>query len=594
MNNNQQLKKYFRRQVENLMFLYTSSLLEWCHMQNKVLSNYIDRYWWEQINMLKKLQEDLTDDYNTNLCILYKRLFDFKNPTTYFLKNLVWRPPLELIRRLREENNPHKKLKADDLSYYLKWFLHDSWWSNEWTTFFKDYKSLYYSVYSCLMLYQKDKENFLQFLEHYLLTFITIQIIFDTLEQIKEKNYYQYLIKPRLFIEQSKKILWIISLELEKRIWKETLNYCYKNVKRMLKISNINFDYRMKYLSEYVLIEKDIKKDVQHFDTAKFNQFPIYVRSYEELQWLNTSLDYQKYVSDIIETFKWHEEKVWFSRIEKDDNYLFYKKLTSFAQIIWLDDMLIVNWNSLQELRFKNNNYENVKKELDTYIENMLSLYEQWIKQSVWSYCDNFNFISNTKNWINVEHFGELPLRVLDRMTFFKDYMFLNDMWKRYSLDTSRWFIDCDTWEIKKWKEQEFFDYIFENDILIDCYNVNCSHFENYLNNSSRILWQQYFFIKIFDYLLDEKNNNWYLYNILYCIMYSEEFHKIEEDELKTLFSMNYVKYNILNCLDTYYDNYFNKETKEEMIYTNNEIKKNYLTMSKQFVQLKKLLSKKN
>ena len=594
MNNNQQLKKYFRRQIEALTFLYAWSLLDWCHMQNKVLSQYILRYWWESINMLKKLQEDLTDDYNTNLYMLYKRLFDFENPTTYFLKNLVWKPSVGLIKKLRETNNTNKKLKSDDLCHYLKYFLQN--WSDKWTTFFKDYKSLYYSVYSCLMLYQEDKENFLQFLEHYLLTFITIQIIFDTLEQIKEKNNQVYLIKPRLFIEQTRKILWIINIELEKRIWKENLDYCYKHLKKMLKNSTIDFDYKMQYLSEYLLIWKDIKNDVQQFDTAKLNKFPIYLRSYEELQWLNKSLDYQKYVSDLITLFKKHEEDLWFSNVEKGDNYLFYKKLTHFSQIIWLDDMLTVRCNSLKELRFKNNNYEDVKKEIDVYIENMLSLYEHWIEKSIWKYCDKQNFISNTKNWININFFGKQSLKIfktLDRISYFKDYIYLNDFWKRYTLDTSRWFIDCDTWEIKKWKEEEFLDYIFENDVLIDCYTINCSIFDNYLTISSRILWQQYFFIKIFDYLLNEKNNNWYLYNILFWIMYQEEFDKMKEDELKLWFSLNFVKCNILNCLDTYYDNFFNKETKEEMIYTNNEIKKNYLTLSKQLVQLKKLLYKK-
>ena len=593
MNNNQQLKKYFRRQIENLIFLYTWSLLDWCHMQNKILSQYIARYWWESINMLKKLQEDITDDYNTNLYMLYKRLFDFENPTTYFLKNLVWKPSVWLIKKLRETNNTNKKLKSDDLCHYLKYFLQN--WSDKWTTFFKDYKSLYHSVYSCFILYQKDKENFLQFLEHYLLTFITIQIIFDTLEQIKEKNNQEYLIKPRLFIEQTRKILWTIYLELEKRIWKEKLDYCYKRLKKMLKNSTIDFDYKMQYLSEYLLIWKDIKNDVQQFDTAKLNKFPIYVLSYEELQWLNKSLDYQKYVSDLITLFKKHEEDLWFSNVEKGDNYLFYKKLTHFSQIIWLDDMLTVRCNSLKELRFKNNNYENVKKEIDVYIENMLSLYEDWIKKSIWKYCDKQNFISNTKNWININFFGKQSLKIfktLDRISYFKDYIYLNDFWKRYTLDTSRWFIDCDTWEIKKWKEEEFLDYIFENDVLIDCYTINCSIFDNYLTISSSILWQQYFFIKIFDYLLNEKNNNWYLYNILFCIMYKEEFDKMEEDELKTWFSLNFVKCNILNCLDTYYDNFLNKETKEEMIYTNNEIKKNYVTLSKQLVQLKKLLYK--
>ena len=594
MNNNQQLKKYLRRQIENLIFLYTWSLLDWCHMQNKILSKYIARYWWESIKMLKELQEDLTDDYNTNLYMLYKRLFDFENPTTYFLKNLVWKPSVGLIKKLRETNNTNKKLKSDDLCHYLKYFLQN--WSDKWTSFFKDYKSLYHSVYSCLMLYQEDKENFLQFLEHYLLTFITIQIIFDTLEQIKEKNNQVYLIKPRLFIEQTRKILWIIHIELEKRIWKEKLEYCYKHVKRMLKNSKIDFDYKMQYLSEWLLIWKDIKNDVQHFDTSKLNKFPIYVLSYEELQWLNKSLNYQEYVSDLITLFKKHEEDLWFSNVEKGDNYLFYKKLTQFSQIIWLDDMLTVRCNSLKELRFKNNTYEDVKKEIDVYIENMLSLYEQWIEKSIWKYCDKQNFISNTKNWININFFGKQSLKIfktLDRISYFKDYIYLNDFWKRYTLDTSRWFIDCDTWEIKKRKEEEFLDYIFENDVLIDCYTINCSIFDNYLTISSNILWQQYFFIKIFDYLLNEKNNNWYLYNILFCIMYQEEFDKMEEDELKKWFSLNFVKCNILNCLDEYYDNFFNKETKEEMIYTNNEIKKNYVTLTKQLVQLKKLLYKK-
>lgn len=589
MNNNQQLKKYFRRQVENLMFLYTSSLLEWCHMENKVLSKYIERYWWEQINMLKKLQEDLTDDYNTNLCILYKRLFDFKNPTTYFLKNLVWKPPLELIRRLREENNPNKKLKTDDLSYYLKWFLHDWWWSNEWTTFFKDYKSLYYSVYSCLMLYQKDKENFLNFLEHYLLTFITIQIIFDTLEQIKEKNYYQYLIKPRLMIEQTRKILWIITIELEKRIWKETLQYCYKNVKRMLKISNIQFDYRIKYLSEYVLIEKDIKKDVQHFDTEKFNQFPIYVRSYEELQWLNKSLQYQKYVSDIIETFKWHEEKVWFSKIESGLKYSFHEKLYLFLSEVYINDMLKVGENSLKKLRFENNNYENIKKELDTYIETMLLLYEQWIEKSIWTYFDTFDF--NRKDCIHYMHNHLFSnIRYWTRLSIFEDYMFLDDMWKWNTLRDSVEYIDCETWEIKKWKEKDFFDFIMNWTELRYCININISLFNRYLTTSSSILWQQYFFIKIFDYLLNKNNYDFYLHKILSCIMYTE-ISKMDEEKLKTRFSVNYVKCNLPNIVDTYYDNYFNKDTKEELMYTNNEIKKNYLTLSKQLVQLKKLFS---
>ena len=74
MNNNQQLKKYLRRQIEALTFLYAWSLLDWCHIQNKILSQYISRYWWESMNMLKQLQEDLTDDYNTNLYLLYKRI----------------------------------------------------------------------------------------------------------------------------------------------------------------------------------------------------------------------------------------------------------------------------------------------------------------------------------------------------------------------------------------------------------------------------------------------------------------------------------------------------------------------------------------
>ena len=587
MNNNQQLKKYFRRQVENLMFLYTSSLLDWCYMQNKVLSNYIERYWWEQINMLKSLQEDLTDDYNTNLCILYKRLFDFKNPTTYFLKNLVWRPPLELIRRLREIYIPNKKLKADDVSYYLKWFLHD-WWSNEWTTFFKDYKSLYYSVHSCLMLYQKDKENFFQFLEHYLLTFITIQIIFDTLEQIKEKNQYQYLIKPRLFIEQSRKILWIISLELEKKIWKEKLQYCYKRVKKMLKISKIDFDYRMNYLSQYLFIGKDIKKEVQHFDTAKLNTFPIYLRSYEELQWLNNNLNYQEYLSYIIKLFKQYKEMYSFPLLELSyQDYIFYQKTYHFCDKIWINSLLLAKENLVQELRFKINNYENVKKELDIYIETLLSLYEDWIKQSIWSYWWKYNF--NKKEYMrwNDDSFHNQNWK---RIWKFKDYMFVDDMWKQYSLNKSKDFVNCNTWKIPEDAKKDFLKWIFQENILNDCYFVNISLFNYYLVKASCILWQQYFFIKLFDFLLDEKNNDLYVHKILSCLLYSE-IRELWDEELKELFTMNYVKCNVLDMLDEYYDNFFNKETKEEMMYANNEIRKNYLTLSQKLIQLKKLFS---
>ena len=594
MNNNQQLKKYFRRQIEALTFLYAWSLLDWCHMQNKVLSQYILRYWWESINMLKKLQEDLTDDYNTNLYMLYKRLFDFENPTTYFLKNLVWKPSVGLIKKLRETNNTNKKLKSDDLCHYLKYFLQN--WSDKWTTFFKDYKSLYYSVYSCLMLYQEDKENFLQFLEHYLLTFITIQIIFDTLEQIKEKNNQVYLIKPRLFIEQTRKILWIINIELEKRIWKENLDYCYKHLKKMLKNSTIDFDYKMQYLSEYLLIWKDIKNDVQQFDTAKLNKFPIYLRSYEELQWLNKNLNYQEYLSNIITLFKRYEKMYAFSREEYynqdytsyNQDYSFYQKTYHFCDKILINTLFLSKENLVQTLNFKIHNYENVKKELDTYIENMLSLYEQWIKQSIWTYCEKYNF--NKKEYMrwNDDSFHNKNWK---RIWMFKDYMFVDDMWKQYTLNKCTDFINCTTWKVDDDAKKDFFKEVFKDNILNDCYYVNISLFNYYLVKASCILWQQYFFIKLFDFLLDEKNNDLYVHKILSCQLYSE-LRELWDEELKELFLLNYVKCEVLDMLDEYYDNFFNKETKEEMMYANNEIRKNYVTLSQKLLQLKELFSK--
>lgn len=597
MNNNQQLKKYFRRQIENLIFLYTWSLLDWCHMQNKILSQYIARYWWESINMLKKLQEDITDDYNTNLYMLYKRLFDFENPTTYFLKNLVWKPSVWLIKKLRETNNTNKKLKSDDLCHYLKYFLQN--WSDKWTTFFKDYKSLYHSVYSCFILYQKDKENFLQFLEHYLLTFITIQIIFDTLEQIKEKNNQEYLIKPRLFIEQTRKILWTIYLELEKRIWKEKLDYCYKRLKKMLKNHSIKFDYKMKTLSETIFIDKEVleiskKRDEQPFDMKQFDTFPIYLRSYENLQWLNNNLNYQEYLSNIITLFKRYKEMYAFSREEYDsrleyDNqdYSFYQKTYHFCDKIWLNTLFLSKENLVQTLTFKIHNYENVKKELDIYIENVLSLYEDWIKQSIWTYCEKYNF--NKKEYIrwNGDSFHNKNWK---RIWMFKDYMFVDDMWKQYTLNKCTDFINCTTWKVDDDAKKDFFKEVFKDNILNDCYYVNISLFNYYLVKASCILWQQYFFIKLFDFLLDEKNNDLYVHKILSCQMYSE-LRELWDEELKELFLLNYVKCEVLDMLDEYYDNYFNKETKEEMMYANNEIRKNYVTLSQKLVQLKKLFS---
>lgn len=596
MNNNQQLKKYLRRQIEALTFLYAWSLLDWCHIQNKILSQYISRYWWESINMLKKLQEDITDDYNTDLYMLYKRLFDFENPTTYFLKNLVWKPSVGLIKKLRDTNNTNKKLKSDDLCHYLKYFLHN--WSDKWTTFFKDYKSLYYSVYSCLMLYQKDKENFLDFLEKYVIVFITIKIIFDTLEEIKEKNNKEYLIKIQLFAEQSRKILWIITLELEKRIWKEKLNYCYKVVKKMLKNHPIRFDYKMKTLSDDLFIDKEVmeksrKRDEQPFDMKKFDTFPIYLRSYENLQWLNKNLNYQEYVSNIITLFKRYEEMYAFSRLEsysclENDNqdYSFYQKTYHFCDKIWINSLLLSKENLVQTLTFKIHNYENVKKELDTYIENMLSLYEDWIKQSIWTYCEKYNF--NKKEYIRCNN-DSFHNKNWKRIWMFKDYMFVDDMWKQYTLNKCTDFINCTTWKVDDAKK-DFFKEVFKDNILNDCYYVNISLFNYYLVKASCILWQQYFFIKLFDFLLDEKNNDLYVYKILSCQLYSE-LRELWDEELKELFLLNYVKCDVLDMLDEYYDNYFNKETKEEMMYANNEIRKNYVTLSKQLVQLKKLFS---
>ena len=587
MNTNHDLKKYLRRQIEDLTFLYTWMLFDWCQIHNKAISKYIEKYWWEHYKMIRTLKSDRNNIHNQDLLNLYEKLFFEKNITSYLLKNLVWRPSLKLIKALNRINNIYKRTKLEMNEYYLNSFLDDE--STSWSDMFRNQNFLYYTVYACLMLYQKDKENFLQFLEKYILIFITLKIIIDTLEQIKEKNQYEYWRKSRLLIEQTRKILWIINIELEKKIWKEKLQYCYKNVKKMLKNSKIMFDYKIKYLSEFLFIEKDIKKDVQSFDEAKLNNFPIYVQSYEELQWLNKSLDYQKYVSNIIKTFKWYEEKLWFSKIESGLKYSFHEKLYLFLSEIYINDLLKVGENSLKKLRFENNNYENVKKELDVYIENMLSLYEQWIKKSIWKYFDTFDF--NRKDCIHYMHNHLFSnIRYWTRLSIFEDYMFLDDMWKWNTLRDSVEYIDCDSWEIKKWKEKDFFDFIMNWTELRYCININISLFNRYLTTSSSILWQQYFFIKIFDYLLNKNNYDSYLHKILSCIMYTE-INKFDEEKLKTRFSVNYVKCNLLNLVDTYYDNYFNKDTKEELMYTNNEIKKNYLTLSKQLVQLKKLFS---
>ena len=57
----------------------------------------------------------------------------------------------------------------------------------------------------------------------------------------------------------------------------------------MLKNHSIRFDYKMKTLSETIfidkeVIEKSIKRDEQPFDMKQFDTFPIYLRSYENLQ----------------------------------------------------------------------------------------------------------------------------------------------------------------------------------------------------------------------------------------------------------------------------------------------------------------------
>lgn len=601
MNNNQQLKKYLRRQIEDLTFLYTRTLFDWCSnswpIHNNSLSKYLERYWWKSVNMLKDLQQDYHEDYKANLYILYKRLFDFQNTATYFLKNLIWRQSLELVKIVNTINNTYKKAKVDVNHYSLNSFLDD--WSSNWKWFFQSYTHVYDPIYSCLMLYQKDKENFLDFLEKYVLTFITIKIIFDTLEETKEKNNKEYFIKIQLFAEQSRKILWIITLELEKRIWKEKLNYCYKIVKKMLKNHSIRFDYKMKTLSETIFIDKEVmeksrKKDEQPFDIKQFDTFPIYLRSYENLQWLNKNLNYQEYVSNIITLFKKYKEMYAFSREEYDsrleyDNqdYSFYKKTYRFCDKIWLNTLFLSKENLVQTLSFKINNYENVKKELDMYIENLLSLYEDWIKQSIWTYCEKYNFNKKEYMRCNGDSFHNKNWK---RIWMFKDYMFVDDMWKQYTLNKCTDFINCNTWKVDDDAKKDFFEEVFKDNILNDCYFVNISLFNYYLVKASCILWQQYFFIKLFDFLLDEKNNELYVHKILSCQLYSE-LRELWDEELKELFALNYVKCNVLDMLDEYYDNYFNKETKEEMIYANNEIRKNYVTLSQKLIQLKKLFS---
>lgn len=571
--------KFLQKQINNLCFLYMQKMNYECIKNENIahrLKKYIESKIWivdQEIIWIPLIEQWKIDSVFYKY---YKNIYFWGSMNNNILKKFLSNIIMNSLRYsiyshwidIDKDNRDISLLRLEDFrSYRIIDFSKHIW--------------IYDNIYSYMMLYNFKKEQLLSFLEKNLLLFLTLKIIFDLIlkEMIRsEKNHYYMTFWKKVLFKQCQNILWKIYDDLEVRIWKEKVQYCYKYLLSSLELyydtwlsiacnQMVRSIINQKDKFDWELItfkEKIIQKQIFYF-------FCTYVDKIEKLKMIN-AIHVKDFQKELEKEFN-KNYKLYF-----DQRYISSKKqyngqIKHFFEIYWFSYLIRFQKTPFDTLSFQYHEYKKAKEEISKYFKNMIEIFEWWTKWSLVEkileeYFDEELFYQNLENHNSLTNFTS------------------KNIFKGLLIDFSD-LKSCN----KENQKQVYLDALNIVSETSFC-NLNFWMFSVLEKSIFRYLSIQYYFIALFEYMLDDKNKDSYFYKMFSCYI-RHQLHWCTKEIQDNFFQQVIVKCDILIVYleQQYYNLFIDKEDKDNMLEIFNEVKNNCMILTNQLNQLLKKYS---
>ena len=290
--------KFLQKQINNLCFLYMQKMNYEC-IKNENIENRLKKYIESKIWILDQeiIWIPLIEHWKIDSVFYkyYRNIYFWSSMNNNILKKFLSNKIMHSLRY--SINSPRIGIDKNNKDF-----------SSLYSEDFREYKNLdfskhvwiYDNIYAYLMLYNFKKEQLLSFLEKNLLLFLMLKIIFDLiLQEIirSEKNNYYMLFWKKVLLKQCQNVVWKIYEDLEIRIWKEKVHYCYKHMLSALEsyysYYNIWLSTACKSFSKSIIHESNKhSEELQRFkekiiQKQIFYFFCTYIDKIEKLKMIN-------------------------------------------------------------------------------------------------------------------------------------------------------------------------------------------------------------------------------------------------------------------------------------------------------------------
>lgn len=573
--------KFLQKQIDNLCFLYLQKL-NFSGIMHKKVSNTIKKYIENKIWIVDQeiIWQQIFEKWETRYAF-YK----------YYSSIIFWDSMNNNLLKKLLSQNIEKSIWNCINSYFLN-NCQSSDFSLLKTIDFRNYRMIdfsihswmYDNIYSYMMLYNFKKEQLLSFLEKNLLLFLTLKIIFDLISKeviISEKNNYYMTFWKKVLFKQCKNILWKIYDDLELRIWKENLDYCYNYM-----LSSLQTYYNEWLSNACNQIARSLSNQTDKFAweliTLKekiiswdmfYTYFCTYIDKIEKLEMINKLMNIEFLQERLRKNFdkdcKIYFKEEYFKEDSKFNEKMYNGQIKQFFEVYWFDYLIRFSKNPFDILSYKYNEYKKVKEEISKYFKHMIDIFEWWIK---WSLVEKFlekHFDETlfSQNLANSSTLVNIPMADIFR-----------NLWFNLEVEQSLF--------TKENTKQEYLD-LLKIDSNTTLFDLNHQLLDSFDRVIFRYLSQKYYLIELFEYILDDNNKDSYIHRMFLCYI-KKELRWFTKDMQDNFFKKVMIKCDILSAYieQNYYDIYIDQEDKDKMLEILDELKNTCMELKNQITQL--------
>lgn len=569
--------KFLQKQINNLCFLYMQTMNYECIKNENIahrLKKYIESKIWildQEIIWIPLIEEWKIDSVFYKY---YRNIYFWSSMNNNILKKFLSNKIMHSLRY--SINSPRIGIDKNNKDF-----------SSLYNEDFREYKNLdfskhiwiYDNIYAYLMLYNFKKEQLLSFLEKNLLLFLMLKIMLDLVSKeiiLSEKNNYYMLFWNKILFKQCQNIIWTIYEDLEIRIWKEKVHYCYNSMLSSLESYyshyNIWLSTACKSFSKSIIHESNKhSEELQRFkekiiQKQIFYFFCTYVDKIEKLKMIN-AIHVKDFQKELEKEFN-KNYKLYFEHSSISSKKQYNGQIKHFFEIYWFSYLIRFQKTPFDTLSFQYHEYKRAKEEISKYFKNMIEIFEWWTKWSfvekiLEEYFDEELFYQNLENHNSLINFAS------------------KDIFKSLLIDFSD-LKSCN----KVNQRQVYLDALNIVSETSFC-NVNFWMFSTLEKDIFRYLWIQYYFTALFEYMLDDKNKDSYFYRMFSCYI-KHQLHWCTKEIQDNFFQQVIVKCDILIVYleQQYYNLFIDKEDKDNMLEIFNEVKNNCMILTNQLNQL--------